>query len=316
VRHRIEYAAVRAVRVLVQLLPMSVVRALGSGLGALVYALDRRHRRIAFDNLRAAFPSRSDLERRVIARGVFRHVSRLLLELLKVDAMTPGALSSLLESEGDERVWEAYKRGKGVLFFSGHFGYWEVFAIGHALRVAPMSLVVRPLDNPLLDAMLERLRTRTGNAVISRQGGVRRILRELAANHGVGILIDQHLHGPDAVDVQFFGRRAATTSALAALALRTGSPVIPVFALPLPRGRYRLIAEHPVEPPSADTPEAVREFTQRCTDVLEMYVRRHPDLWLWMHRRWRAEGSAASAPSITNATGVTGASGAGASGDA
>jgi len=87
--------------------------------------------------------------------------------------------------------------------------------------------------------------------------------------------------------VEFFERRAATTSAVAALALRTGAPVVPVFALPLPKGRYRLIYEHPVEPPSADSEDAIREFTQRCTDVLEMYVRRHPDLWLWMHRRWR-----------------------------
>ena len=116
---------------------------------------------------------------------------------------------------------------------------------------------------------------------------MRKILRELAANHGVALLIDQHLHTPDAVYVDFFRRPAATTSALAALALRTGAPVIPVFALPLPSGRYRLVYEHPVDPPHADTADAVREFKQRCSDVLEMYVRRHPELWLWMHRRWR-----------------------------
>jgi KDO2-lipid IV(A) lauroyltransferase len=135
--------------------------------------------------------------------------------------------------------------------------------------------------------MLERIRTKTGNSVIYREGAVRKVLRELAANHGVALLIDQHLHTPDAVYVDFFQRRAATTSALAALALRTGAPIIPVFALPLPGGRYRLVYEHPVDPPHADTPDAVRDFTQRCTDVLEMYVRRHPELWLWMHRRWR-----------------------------
>ena len=135
--------------------------------------------------------------------------------------------------------------------------------------------------------MLEDIRTSTGNRVIQRRGAVRRILKDLAAGRSVAILIDQHLHESDAVYVGFFQRPAATTSALAALALRTGAPVIPVFALPLPHGRYRLIYERPVEPPLADSPDAVREFTQRCTDVLEMYVRRHPDLWLWMHRRWR-----------------------------
>jgi KDO2-lipid IV(A) lauroyltransferase len=156
-----------------------------------------------------------------------------------------------------------------------------------ALRIEPTSLLARPLDNPLLDAMLEDIRTSTGNRVIQRRGAVRRILKDLAAGRGVAILIDQHLHESDAVYVGFFQRPAATTSALAAMALRTGAPVIPVFALPLPRGRYRLIYERAVEPPPADAPDAVREFTQRCTDVLEMYVRRHPDLWLWMHRRWR-----------------------------
>ena len=288
-KHWIEHAAVRAVRAIVRMCPMSWTRALGARLGGVLYFCDARHRRIALDNLRAAFPGRPDKERRTIARGVFAHLGRLLFELLKIDGMRHETLLSLVESEGEEHVRDAYTRGRGVLFFSGHFGYWEVFALAHALKVAPISLVVRPLDNPRLDRLLERIRRQTGNTLIPRQSSVRRILHELAANHAVGILIDQHLHGPDAIAVQFFGRRAATTSALAALALRTGAPVIPVFALPLPRGRYRLIAEPPVQPPSVDSPDPVRELTQRCTDVLEMYVRRYPDQWLWMHRRWRHE---------------------------
>src|SRR5688500_11323573 len=113
------------------------------------------------------------------------------------------------------------------------------------------------------------------------------MLRDLASNRGIALLIDQHLHTSDAVYVDFFNRPAATTSALAALALRTGAPVVPVFALPSPGGRFRMVYEHAVAPPHSDDPEAVREFTQRCTDVLEMYVRRYPHLWLWMHRRWR-----------------------------
>ena len=129
-------------------------------------------------------------------------------------------------------------------------------------------------------------RRSTGNAVIYRRGAIRRVLRALSENRAVAILIDQHIHS-DAVYVDFFNRPAATTSALAALALRTGAPVVPVFALPLGGGRFRMVYEHPVDPPRADDPDAIREFTQRCTDVLEMYVRRYPELWLWMHRRWR-----------------------------
>ena len=130
----------------------------------------------------------------------------------------------------------------------------------------------------------------TGNTVVYRRGTIRRVMRTLQAGHGVAVLIDQHIMSKDAIYVDFFERPAATTSAVAALALRTGAPVVPVFALPLGRGRYRMIYEHQVEPPRADSPDPVREFTQRCTDVLEMYVRRHPDLWLWMHRRWRDDG--------------------------
>jgi KDO2-lipid IV(A) lauroyltransferase len=275
------------VRAVVTLLPMSAVRTLGRGIGTLAYLVDVKHRRIALENLAGAFPGRPASERRAVARRTFAHFGALLFELLKFGTWSREQMQAVVEREGEDRIRQVLAQRRGALFFTGHFGYWEMHAVAHALRNEPISVLARPLDNPLLDAMLEQIRTCTGNRVIQRRGAVRRILRDLAAGRAVAILIDQHLHESDAVYVGFFQRPAATTSALAALALRTGAPVVPVFALPLPRGRYRLIYEHPVEPPLADTPDAVRDFTQRCTDVLEMYVRRHPDLWLWMHRRWR-----------------------------
>jgi KDO2-lipid IV(A) lauroyltransferase len=193
----------------------------------------------------------------------------------------------IIDFDGEERAHAAYAQGKGVLFFTGHFGYWEVHAIGHGLALQPIGVLARALDNPMLNALLEQVRSKTGNWIIYRQGAVRKVLRALASGQGVALLIDQHLHSPDAIYVDFFERPAATTSMLAALALRTGAPVVPVFALPMPDGRYKLIYEHPVPPPDQDSPDAIREFTQRCTDVLEMYVRRYPSYWLWMHRRWR-----------------------------
>ena len=286
-RRAIEFAAVRVVAAIVALLPMAVVRRIGASIGRVAYVVDGHHRRIAIENLTAAFPARPDAERRAFARAMFAHFGSLLLELLKFGTYTREQMLAAVELEGDERVRHAYQQERGVLFFTGHFGYWEMQALVEPLHHPPISVLARPLDNPRLHDMLERIRTRTGNSVIYRDGAVRKVLRELAANHGVALLIDQHLHTADAVHVDFFRRRAATTSALAALALRTGAPVIPVFALPLPRGRYRLVYEHAVDPPQTDTPDAVRDFTQRCTDVLEMYVRRYPELWLWMHRRWR-----------------------------
>lgn len=286
-RHRLEHGAVLVVRGLVRLLPHAAVRRLGSLLGLAFYALDRVHRQVADTNLKTAFPARTAAERRAVTRRMFGHFGRLLLELLKFSTLGPDAMRDRIELEGDERARSAYAQGRGVLFFTGHFGYWEIQAIGHALEVKPVGVLARALDNPYLNGLLEQVRSRTGNWVIYRQGAVRKVLRALGNGEGVALLIDQHLHSPDAIYVDFFERPAATTSMLAALALRTGAPVIPVFALPLDGGRYRLIYEHPVPPPDEDSPDAIREFTQRCTDVLEMYVRRYPSLWLWMHRRWR-----------------------------
>ncbi len=297
-RHRLEYGAVIAVRAVVRMLPDAAVRGLGSILGLAFYTLDRVHRRVAETNLATAFPRRTVADRRIITRAMFVHFGRLLFELLKFSTLDERGMRARIEFEGRERAESAYAQGKGVLFVTGHFGFWEIHAIGHGLELQPIGVLARALDNPYLNTLLEQVRGKTGNFVIYRHGAVRKVLRALAAGQGVAMLIDQHMHSPDAIYVDFFERPAATTSMLAALALRTGAPVVPVFALPLPGGRYRLIYEHAVQPPDQDSPDAIREFTQRCTDVLEMYVRRHPSQWLWMHRRWRDAPLSADTPGM------------------
>ncbi len=266
---------------------MRAVLAAGTVLGRAFYTFDRVHRQLAIDNLRAAFPARSEAECRGICRDMFSHFGRLLIVLLKFSTMTSEQMLACVEFEGEDRVVHAHAQNRGVLLYTGHFGFWEINALVHALTLKPMAVLARPLDNPLLHDLLEKVRTRTGNSVFYRRGAIRRVLRALDANQAVAFLIDQHMQPADAVYVEFFNRPAATTSALAALALRTGAPVVPVFALPLPGGRFRMVYEHAVEPPAADDEHAITEFTQRCTDVLEMYVRRYPELGLWMHRRWR-----------------------------
>jgi KDO2-lipid IV(A) lauroyltransferase len=287
VRHRLEYVAVAVIRRIIRVLPHSVVHALGATVGHAFFTLDRGHRRVALANLAQCFPTRTPAEHRAIARGMFAHFGRLLFAMLKFSTLSHDEMLRRVEFEGEDRARLAYAQGRGVLFFTGHFGFWELHAIVHGLQLQPIGVLARALDNPNLNALLENVRSSTGNSVIYRQGAVRRVLKTLAAGQGVAMLIDQHMHSPDAIWVDFFERPAATTSTLAALALRTRAPVVPVFALPVSGGRYRMIYEHAVEPPGGDGPEAIREFTQRCTDVLEMYVRRHPELWLWMHRRWR-----------------------------
>lgn len=292
-RHRTEYAAVRLVSGVSRALPRWLALRFGAGLGVLFFSFDRRHRQHAIDNLAAGFPQWSQRQCTDMSRRVFVHFGKLLVELMRFDGLSPRDIQARTEIVGLERVQAAYRQGKGVLFFTGHFGFWEVHALAHGALIEPIAVVARPIDNPLVHELLERMRTSTGNVVIQRKGALRRILKALSSNQGVALLIDQHIQPADALIVDFFGRPAATTAALAALAVRTGAPVIPVFALPLPDGRFRLVYEPAVAPPADGTPEELRQFTQRCTNVLEMYVRRYPELWLWMHRRWRIEGGQA-----------------------
>ncbi|HZW76439.1 MAG TPA: hypothetical protein VFF43_22990, partial [Caldimonas sp.] len=175
-RHRVEYFAARAVLAVVRVMPDRLVRAAGTALGFAFYAVDAAHRRIARENLAAAFPQRSDAERRAIAREAFGHFGRLLMALLKFSTLTPQQMLARVDIDGEDRARSAYSHGRGVLFVTGHFGFWELQALVHALRVEPVSVIGRALDNPHLNRLLEEIRQRTGNTVIYRKGALRRIL--------------------------------------------------------------------------------------------------------------------------------------------
>ena len=285
----------QAVRLLVRAAPRRWTAALGDGLGWVFHRWDHRRRRTAIGNVRAALPGRTDDEYRAIVAGAFANVGRHVLELLRFDAMSVEEMMARVEFEGAEHVERARAAGRGAMLYTGHFGFWELHVMAHAIRFEPIVMVARSLDNPLLEAMIERVRTRVGTRAVPRQGAVRGLLRGLLEHRSVGMMVDQHLHDRSAVTVEFLGRPAATTSAIAALALRTGAPVIPVFTLPVDGHRYRVVYEPPVEMPDPRCADAVRVLTQRCTDVLESYVRRRPEMWLWMHRRWRLAEAASGA---------------------
>ena len=172
-------------------------------------------------------------------------------------------MAARVEFDGEARARAAYANGRGVVFVTGHFGYWELQALVHAVRMAPVAVLGRALDNPYLNRLLETIRQRTGNTVIYRRRTIRGVLRTLQAGRGVAVLIDQHIMSHDAIYVDFFEQPAATTSMVAALALRTGAAVVPVFALPGGPGRYRMVYEPPIEPPRGTGAEAIRELTQR-----------------------------------------------------
>ncbi len=291
-RYRLEHLLFATARVLVRLLSRRALLALGETIGRAAFRLDRRHREVALENLRASLPGTAPEEALRIARDSFAFFGRTLLDLVSCLPAFPPARMAGFEHEGLEHVDTAYASGKGVIFFTGHFGGWELMALAQGLVRRPVGVIARRLDNPHLEARLHALRTSTGNFIIEKRDGFRPMLKALRDQRGIAILIDQNVIGDERVFVTFFGRPAATTPALGLLHLKTGSPLIPVFALPRPGDGYRFRYGPPVEVPlSGDRDEAVLRITQACTRVLEEEIREHPSLWLWMHRRWKTQPS-------------------------
>ena len=217
------------------------------------------------------------------ADEVYRSIARMLVSFARFPRIRRENISSLIRYDGFEHFEEALRRGKGVLFATGHLGNWELSAFAHAFLAAPMQVVVRPLDNPLIDALVERYRGLSGNNILSKRDFARPMLKALQRNEAVGILVDQNAALSEGVFVDFFGHKACVSPSFAKLAARTGATVIPGFAVwSVDEGRYILKFYPPVEI-SGDA--AVD--TQRIQSALERAIREHPGEWLWLHRRWK-----------------------------
>ncbi|MBI4496135.1 MAG: lysophospholipid acyltransferase family protein [Deltaproteobacteria bacterium] len=270
------------------LIPLSWrIRAL-EGLALLIYALDLRHRIITRRNMALAFPDLEPGERSRMAREAFRHLGRVLAEFSFTPRLTGENLGRYLTLEGRDHFQRAYERGRGVLFLTAHFGNWEWMAASFALLVRPCHVVVRPLDNQFLDALVDRLRTWTGNRTVPKQKAMGRILRLLREGQAVGILLDQNMAWQEGVFVDFFGQPACTNTGLARLARKTGAAVLPAFNVRQADGRYKVIIGAEVElARSEDRERDVKENTARFSRIIEGYVRAYPDHWLWLHQRWK-----------------------------
>lgn len=288
VLHRVEYTAYLAVRRLVRLLPHTAARPLGRRLGDLAWLVDRRHRSVALGNVAAALPRLDDGERRRLVRSCFQHFGGAVLDTLSSTRFDTVDLCRHTTLDGWEHVEAAEAEDRGVLFLSAHLGYWEIAAYPPGLYGGPFHVVGRPMDNPLLNNELERLRRRFGNRVIPKHGAARGMMKVLKDHGRVGILIDQRVPEEQAIRVEFFGRPALTSPLLARLSLRTCAPVVPIFGFPEPRGCYRFVARPRIPPPGGEvTDEAVAELTRAYMRVTEEEILHRPEQWLWMHRRWK-----------------------------
>jgi KDO2-lipid IV(A) lauroyltransferase len=283
IRNWVEYGAALVVLKTLEWAPLPLAHRLARGYARLLDGVLPKLRRVAYRNLSLAMPELGATRYAEIVDGVFRSIGRVLVIFAKFPSIRRDNVKHWIRCEGAEYVEEALRQGHGVLFATAHLGNWELSAYAYALLAAPMHVVVRPLDNPLIDALVERRRGLSGNRMIGKKEYARSILKALAANEAVGILVDQNSAADAGVFVDFFGVKACAGAGFAKLAARSGAAVIPGFAVwEEPERRYVLRFRQPV----AMTGDAARD-TQSVQSALEQAIRQYPDQWLWLHRRWK-----------------------------
>lgn len=288
VQTALEYATTRVLLTSLGWLPRPMAVAVGRSVGRIAYGLSDRLRRTGFRNLELALPDLEERERARILRGTFANLGRLLGEFSQFSRATPESLSRIVECKGLDNLRDAQSSGRGVILFTGHLGAWELSSFALSAFGYPMSFLVRRIDNPLVEQVIEKTRTRFGNRSIDKRSAMRPMLRALRAGGTLGTLVDLNTQPHEGVFVDFFGIPASTTSGLAALALRTGASVLPVFVpWDEDQKRYILYVDPPLAlPATGDQKEDVRQLTASLTAVVESYVRRFPQQWLWIHKRW------------------------------
>jgi len=262
-------------------------RAVATWVGHLAFGL-RIRRQVAFDNLRHAFPELPEAERRRIARGAYVNMALAALEALASTGLPDAALDEALTVENWPAVEKAIRAGNGVLVASAHFGSWELFAEVMARRGVKLNAVVRPLEGAL-NARIVEARQKAGVQLILQRGALKGMVTALRRGEVVAQLMDQALPSRSAVFVPFFGRPASTTPALSTAALRTGAPTFVMLAA-REGDRLRVFSEGPiVMADTGDHRRDVLDHTARVTQVIESYIRRYPEQWLWLHRRWKVQ---------------------------
>jgi len=273
----------------VGVLPRGAARAVGAGIGAVIWTLLGRLRSVGLRNLELAFPEKTVEERRRILRTLYRTLGWQIAEFCKMSGYTLESASRFIRYDGLENYVQARDKGKGVLVLTGHLGAWELSSFYHSLRGMRMSLVIRRLDNPLVDAYVNGIRCLHGNRVIHKDDFARGLLTAMHNGETVGILMDTNMTPPQGVFVPFFGVDACTASGLARVALRTGAAVLPGFLLwEESEKRYVLRFGEELELVRTGNAQAdVLANTALFAKTTEDYIRRYPEQWLWVHRRWK-----------------------------
>ena len=288
-REALEFAFAWTLFKLLGLLPRGAARAAGAGAGALAWYLLPRLRQTGRRNLELAFPEMTPQDRERILRNVYRHLGWQLAEFCQMSRFTAKNTRDRVRYQGLEHYLAARERGKGVLIVTAHLGAWELSSFWHSLMGYPMTMVIRRLDNPRVDQMVNGVRCLHGNRVVHKDDFARGLLSAMRRGETVGILMDTNMTPPQGVFVPFFGVPACTASGLARVAQHTGAAVLPGFMVWEPSEK-KYVLEFGAEialARSDDDERDVLENTGRFTAAIEAMVRRYPDQWLWVHRRWK-----------------------------
>ena len=274
---------------ILRLVPRWAARAVGAGIGLLAYQVLGRLRSVGLRNLNLAFPELSDAEREALLQRDYRNLGWLLAEFCQMPRYTAESASRFIRYEGLENYLHARDRGRGVLVLTGHLGAWELSSFYHSLMGWPMGMVIRRLDNSLVDAFVNRIRCLHGNRVIHKDDFARGLIASMRAGETVGILMDTNMTPPQGVFVPFFGVEACTASGMARVAAKTGAAVVPGFLLwEESEQRYVLhFGEELKVVKTGDSESDALVNTATFTAAIEGYIRWYPDQWLWMHRRWK-----------------------------
>ena len=289
----LEYAVVWLIVKALGKLPRAMARSLASAFTRFFYALVPRLRKTAEINLRIAFPGWSEAQRKSVIRGMLRNLGWMAAEFARFPKYTKQNIDQIIVLDGHENFLEGQRRGKGVLYLTGHIGAWELSSFTHALYGFRLHYMARPIENRRIDALVNGYRCLSGNQPIFKNESARVTLKVLKDAGTVGILADQNTMPSEAVFVVFFGKAASTTTGIARLALHTGAAVVPGYAVWDERfGKYRLRFEPAVElVRTGDTEQDILENTQNFTKVLEDIIRKYPDQWVWVHGRWNTRPS-------------------------
>jgi KDO2-lipid IV(A) lauroyltransferase len=297
VREWTEYIALRLVVAILKWLPRSVARSFGAAIGAIAWRLVPRLRRIGLRNLTLAFPDAPAAERERILRTLYRLLGWQMTEFCRMPRATRADAEQFFRYEGLEHYLAARSRGHGVLVLTGHLGAWELSSFYHSLMGYPMSMVIRRLDNPLVDAFVNGIRCLHGNRVLHKDDFARGLLQAMHRGDTVGILMDTNMTPPQGVFVPFFGTLACTASGIARVAAHSKAAVLPGFMLwepnaggskGEPAGRYVLhFGPELALARTGDTTADALANTALFTATIESWIRRYPEQWLWVHRRWK-----------------------------